>query len=721
MIHPNKNGILLLLTLCIFFIPMIGRAQTLPTGDGQTAAQRLEAIRQPDSDERECQIAAERDLSSEGGGGGSYVPVHEIGDLLTVSTQNTGLTFQICMYTKTLKRIQYEWEDKELITNPDARKASAQAINDLRKGYFYGENGSNPGIARKQFYTSKQEEEAQAGQPIYITNTDQRIKNVSNEAEGLFLYDLSQKAQEQPLFTQSIKSTIAQNSAINQNDSTRLSQRLTSDFTSQQAFDDFTNDFNNGGWDAWLKIIQPNNNPYGQYMIAQEELGLRKSKAEQNAREEILAGGGFLPNRKCIANGWVAEPNSSVQFCKQWETLTPASAQANQYSQIWGATLNQAINADQQTEDFIKNELPVDQAHIISGIGATNPTNNIPQSIFDQEDRCPGPGPCPDTGWDGTGSSLPTGGGGGNQPTPTGLYSDPNGNGIPDFLENNRGSLPQGLQDFINGLLGQSLSPEERLRQIQEYLNQQGTLNAPPIVVMSASVPTYADRANNPAQPDQATITYSAWNASSCKTENDWYYFGSRTGTDLGSGSHVLKTRAQSLNKNGGAVTVDLPIRFPVSFAGNVNPNFVQQDTPGALSESLSSDTITQIITLNLNNSILFRNWLYPAILIRVANNDITVPAPTLGTTEYSSYSHNRAIARLRDTVAGILSNTLDDRQKNLVFFNWTYNTPTGLGIPYNDAGNDSGSATVTIRPTYTMSCTNQSGTTHASVTLQRQ
>lgn len=61
--------------------------------------------------------------------------------------------------------------------------------------------------------------------------------------------------------------------------------------------DAFRKDFGNGGWDAWNQLIQPQNNFYGTYNQALKEQGKQIETEQQSARDEAIAGQGFLAQR----------------------------------------------------------------------------------------------------------------------------------------------------------------------------------------------------------------------------------------------------------------------------------------------------------------------------------------------------------------------------------------------------------------------------------------
>lgn len=61
----------------------------------------------------------------------------------------------------------------------------------------------------------------------------------------------------------------------------------------------FNNFAGGGGWNTWLQVIQPQNNFYGSYLMAQDEYYRRIYEAAEAAKNEGLASGGFVSPKKC--------------------------------------------------------------------------------------------------------------------------------------------------------------------------------------------------------------------------------------------------------------------------------------------------------------------------------------------------------------------------------------------------------------------------------------
>lgn len=75
----------------------------------------------------------------------------------------------------------------------------------------------------------------------------------------------------------------------------------------------FSNDFSKGGWDAYrVATFEPQHNPFGSYVITQNELNRRSEKAMVKETKELDWGRGVRPLRDRLT-GFVKQPASVIQ------------------------------------------------------------------------------------------------------------------------------------------------------------------------------------------------------------------------------------------------------------------------------------------------------------------------------------------------------------------------------------------------------------------------
>ncbi|MBI5401744.1 hypothetical protein HZB05_02895 [Candidatus Wolfebacteria bacterium] len=116
----------------------------------------------------------------------------------------------------------------------------------------------------------------------------------------------------------------------------------------------FYNDFKQGNWSAFSSSWQPQNNFYGQLIIANDELTARIASEQNAASGEARAGSGFLSVKKCAEYDEPAigackktyganDPacnRESPSYCLKYQTMTPGDSV--------GKSVASAITSDTQ-------------------------------------------------------------------------------------------------------------------------------------------------------------------------------------------------------------------------------------------------------------------------------------------------------------------------------------------------------------------------------------
>ena len=132
------------------------------------------------------------------------------------------------------------------------------------------------------------------GNPAYVTNTGQFFQNVADTEAAQFLSSNSVLASLCSPFQAKIRLALAKNYLNpNQNFSCTLGKL-------EQNFDNFTNNFSQGGWDGWFQMTQnTSNNPYGAYIEGQDQLSINIGNSQAKYQQQLSWGQGFLSWQTC--------------------------------------------------------------------------------------------------------------------------------------------------------------------------------------------------------------------------------------------------------------------------------------------------------------------------------------------------------------------------------------------------------------------------------------
>jgi len=98
--------------------------------------------------------------------------------------------------------------------------------------------------------------------------------------------------------------------------------------------DDITGNFENGGWIGYQKSFASNNNFWGVYLQASNELFNRVASNQEISIAEAVAGGGFLGTKECDSNG----ENCNI--------ITPARTVGDAVAEALGADIKRIASAD---------------------------------------------------------------------------------------------------------------------------------------------------------------------------------------------------------------------------------------------------------------------------------------------------------------------------------------------------------------------------------------
>lgn len=89
----------------------------------------------------------------------------------------------------------------------------------------------------------------------------------------------------------------------------------------------FMNDFRSGGWIGYGSLWSPNNNYFGQMLLTYDEAAKRSAEKQTAAKNEAVAGAGFLSANKCVQKDQI-EVNNCLKECRS-TTFDSVSGEAS--------------------------------------------------------------------------------------------------------------------------------------------------------------------------------------------------------------------------------------------------------------------------------------------------------------------------------------------------------------------------------------------------------
>ncbi len=441
-------------------------------------------------------------------GGLLAVPVTETGSLLsttknidsttgqikTIEEQTNKLTqeikdllIQTCTHLKIVRRIQEFYEQKEFVDDPGSSAAAAKALNDAKNSYI--ENVITKGYQTNQTGVEGAEDE---GRPLFNQDTDRLLAEKRKEVDDNFIDELKKSADNNQ-YAESLATTFREQTALTHTELTKptLTKEEIEEFLDNpETLDSET------WWGRFRAINRPVNNIHGQYLIQSGERDRRQATEEENLREELVAGQGFLPSRVC--DEWIGEEGSKVCKTGHWTTVTPAAVHQGTLLAYLTSILRKLEASDESGEDKIKAaalELEAEVKNLVRQEAVAE------KSIFKKNDPCPGPEPCPDANWEAdiltnrpleTDDSLGSDEGGGSIVPATGVAETIRG--VPGVSDGLAEQITRELDDKLPGLASEAGSvdnlPNVLTRELPNIMiNVNGFTNLP-----EASKPSIIER-----------------------------------------------------------------------------------------------------------------------------------------------------------------------------------------------------------------------------------
>jgi hypothetical protein len=232
------------------------------------------------------------------------------------------------------------------------------------------------------------------GSPAFVTNLNSTLLNVANSTADSFVSQLSSNGSINSPFQTQVASAVASNYNTNTNGGFFAANPYTLNQTSSnpQAF--LNNNFSYGGFDAWMsEVMNPSNNPYGAYEVANTALNNQVTGAQANQKTELNWGKGFMSYKgNCnspttsSASGKTTTSLSGNTTCSNASILTPGAAIESQLEKTLGSGIDQLVTANQFNE--IVNALVGQLTNQVLGsgglTGVSQPATSGGSSYLDQ-------------------------------------------------------------------------------------------------------------------------------------------------------------------------------------------------------------------------------------------------------------------------------------------------------------------------------------------------
>lgn len=240
------------------------------------------------------------------------------------------------------------------------------------------------------------------GDPTFISNPEAFFLDVANEITGAFIRDTA-LAPFCDAFKPQILIALAQTQTYRQRAKCTLLDVVGN-------VEGFFNDFSQGGWAGWITMTQqPQNNPFGAYLIALDERSTRLANGLANKQGEVNQGSGFRALKKCVrydslytydpenygqnleeyntkygASGQISK--DGIKGCLETVTITPGRAIGDSLTQTLGIPANDLLTIDEIGEalgaifDALINQFITQGVRSLSSKGADG---SVTSSWFD--------------------------------------------------------------------------------------------------------------------------------------------------------------------------------------------------------------------------------------------------------------------------------------------------------------------------------------------------
>ncbi len=230
------------------------------------------------------------------------------------------------------------------------------------------------------------------GNPAFVTDPGQFFLNAADNTASQFLSSKNLNQICAP-FNAEVRLALVRNYLASPSDHYTCSLSIL-----KNNYEQFANDFSQGGWDAWLEMTQiSSNNPYGSYVEARGSLFQKINAQSSKYSKQLEYGRGFLSYEKCKPGYEVTQaqidasgpmddsnPYSGYKagdcYDNQVDVETPGSVIEGQLNQVLGSG-NRRIEAADEIDEIISALLNQLMNKAIGGLRGLSQKNTTGQSF----------------------------------------------------------------------------------------------------------------------------------------------------------------------------------------------------------------------------------------------------------------------------------------------------------------------------------------------------
>ncbi len=185
------------------------------------------------------------------------------------------------------------------------------------------------------------------GNPLFITDFEGFLKDQADQATGVFMKEFLS-----PEIYNAICSPWRQSLQIALLRKYTFADRMRCTLnTVIKNAEDFARDVHDGDWDNWIRVTgNPQNNPYGSFIIASDQLAAIQAAATERAKTESIFNLGFKGLKQCTEygyNDWTGE-----KFCMKETTVSPGKWISDTLQSSTGVDFQRLGMADELNEIF---------------------------------------------------------------------------------------------------------------------------------------------------------------------------------------------------------------------------------------------------------------------------------------------------------------------------------------------------------------------------------